>query len=294
MEANSLRRILAPLGVATRAGMGYHVPQGRSSAQIEKVSDTMTFTGSFPLWPVLPFGAEGDGNDNGDSGSGSSAEGDAGKPGNGASQGNLGEGNQGGDKSGSGSSSSDNDDDDEDDDYKGLSLAEVKRIAADNAKNAKASEKERKKLADAEAKRERDKNDENTNLKNDLAERDSTIESLRATIVKQAIEGAIRDDSRFEWHDLEMVAQQLDPNVVSVDDNGKVEGLKSQLPKVAKQHPFLLKKDNTQENNGSGNRQNQNGPTGFQPGQGGTSGGAGNEPDAKALAENYPALAARN
>ena len=71
--------------------------------------------------------------------------------------------------------------------------------------------------------------------------------------------------------------------------------MKAQLTKVAKDHPFLLKKDNTnqgsgQQNNGTGS--GTSGPTGFQPGQGGASNGGG-EIDRKKLAEEYPALASR-
>lgn len=240
----------------------------------------MKIRDSFALWPITPFGCEGEE----DPPAGDAGAGD-GKP-------DV--------KSGKATDKPDDDDDDDDDEYKGLTPAELRKIASDNAKAAADAKKEAKKLTDAQEAEERKKNDENTNLKKDVADRDETIATLRATMTKQAIVGVIRDDTRYEFHDPEMVAQQLDPTVVTVDDNGTVTGLKTALPKVVKQHPFLVKKDNTVENDGKNGNSNNNGnngsgngsgPTGSQPGQGGTSGGGGNEVDVKVLAENYPALA---
>lgn len=257
---------------------------------------------AFALWPIVPFGGEDD-KTNTDAGNGGAdgANGGNGNPQ--GSQGNSGKGGEGSaDGKGKADTSNNDDDDDDADEFKGLTIAEVRRIAADNAKKAKDAEKETKKFKDAQDAEERKKNDDVTNLTKDLATERDTVATLRTTVTKQAIIGAIRDDSRYEWHDPEMVAQQLDPEVVKVDDQGRVEGIKASLPKIAKAHAFLLKKDNTVDNNdgkggtkNGGTQQNNgnNGSTGSQPGQGGTSGGGGNEPDITALADNYPALAAR-
>lgn len=259
----------------------------------------MKIRDSFALWPIAPFGGEDDKDESGNSATGSDTGAGAG--------GAAGDRDEAGKASGASKSDNDDDDDDDEDEFKGLTPAEIKALAKKNASDAKEAERKRKAAQKILDDQERAKNDETTNLKNDFQVLKEENTTLRSTMTRQAIIGAIRDDTRYEWHDPEMVAQQLDPAKVTVDDNGRVEGIKGSLPKVAKDHPFLLKKDNTTDaGNGSGAGGNGNGarggaigggsnggPTGFQPGQGGTSGGAGNEVDSKKLAENYPALAAR-
>ena len=264
----------------------------------------MSFQPAFALWPIAPFGSEG----NDDGGDGGNTGGDDG----GASGDAGGDGGQGGsgkpdDKSkgdkGSGDGAGGDDDDDDLDEYKGLSVKELRSIAAKNAADAKGAEKKRaaaQAVIDAEA---RKKNDDVTNLKSDLSTANETIATLRSTVVEQAIREAIRDDDRYVWHDISMVAKvatEINPEI-KVTDDGKVEGVKATLPKVAKQHAFMLKSqkdegDGGKNNGGNSNGRNGsggNGPSGFQPGQGGTSGGAGGDVDRKQLEENYPALAAR-
>jgi hypothetical protein len=260
----------------------------------------MKSNASFALWPITPFGGEDDKTKT-DPGSGDGEGASGGNANSGGTQGNSGKGGQQTQNGGKADPPPDDDDDsdDDDDEYKGYTAKEMRRIARDEKKKAKDAAAEAKTLKDKEAAAERAKLDENDALKKDVSDRDETIVTLRATMTKQAIIGAIRDDTRYEWHDPEMVAQQLDPEVVKVDEQGRVEGIKASLPKVAKQHPFLLKKDNTTDDgkngtkNGATQQNNGSGPTGFQPGQGGTSGGGGQETDRKALAENYPALASR-
>jgi len=274
---------------ATRPAMRYHhVTDGNATHNV-KSKETQMNSHLFALWPIVPFGGEGEEGDQGSKGDGSQAD-------SGGGTGTLGgavtttQGNQSDSKA---KGSEGDEDEDDDDEYEGYSAKELKRLLKDTSKGKTQAEKEAKALQDKQTAEERKKNDENTNLKNDLAAERETTAKLRATVVKQAIEGAIRDDQRFEWFDATMVAQQLDPDVVKVNDEGKVEGLKGQLTKVAKEHPFLLKKDNTGSQQG---RQQQDGgtgsgPTGFQPGQGGAS--TSGEIDRKKLAEEYPALASR-
>lgn len=259
---------------------------GRRAARAatEKVRDTMISDKTFLLWPIMPFGGEEDPDSTGD-------END--KDGNEKTLGNTKSSN----KSDSGNTKKGESDDktDDDDEYAGFSLAELKRIAADNAQKASEKEVERKKAQDIIDAAERKKNDDITNLTKDLEKERENTAALRATVAKQAIESAIRDDDRWSWHDIEMVAStalQLNSEI-SVDNDGKVSGLSATLPKVAKQHPFLVKETKGSKNNSKDNNQNGNGPTGFQPGQGGTSNGGGSEVDTKKLAENYPALASR-
>lgn len=240
---------------------------------------------TFALWPIPPFGGE-DGDDQNGTG-------------NDGAQGNSGAGSAG-DSAGSSSNSKSSagskggDDDGDDDEFFHLSEAELKALAKESARKLKEAEKEKKKAQELIEAEERKKNDEATNLRKDLEKAQGENATLRATVAKQAIEAAIRDDDRWAWHDVEMVASlatKLNADI-TVSDDGKVEGLKATLPKIAKQHPFLVK--SSKDSNGNqGDSRNGDGPTGFQPGQGGTSGGSGSEIDTKALAENYPVLADR-
>lgn len=253
-------------------------------------------TNSFALWPIVPFGGEGEEGTGGSNDGGSQGD-SGGAGGTGGSGGTEGKGGESGSKSTDSGSEGDDSDDDE---YEGYSSKELKRMLKDKETARKTAEADAKKLRDKETEAQRKKNDDVTNLTNDVNALKDENATLRATVTKQAIIGAIRDDSRFDWFDPNMVAQQLDPEVVKVDDQGRVEGIKSQLTKVAKEHPFLLKKDNTNNGNGgqgngqqnNGNGSGASGPTGFQPGQGGASNGGG-ETDRAKLAEDYPALASR-
>lgn len=259
---------------------------------------------TFSLWPIAPFGAE-DGDGTGGAGSGAGDSGAVTGGGGNGGNGNSAQGGAGGGdgKGGAGAGAAGDGDDDDDDEFAGLSPAEIKALAKQKAKEAKDAEKARKAAQAKIDEEERKKNDKATNLEKDLEKANTTIATLRATVNKQAIEAAIRDDDRWSWHDVEMVASvaaQLNSDGITVNDEGKVEGLKATLPKVAKQHPFLVKSTKGEEgdgknngNNGGTQQNNGSGPTGFQPGQGGTSGGSGQEIDNKALAENYPALAGR-
>lgn len=239
----------------------------------------------FTLWPIPPFGGEdgdGDGGASGDASQGNSGDGTKSS----VTQEDSGQQDNAGSTDGDGNDDADDDDDDE---FKGLSAAELRSIARENATKAKNAESARRKAQAKIDAEERKKNDDATNAKKDLETERETVSTIRATMTKQAITGAIRDDTRFTWNDVEIVAGLLDPEKVKVSDEGKVEGLKSELTRVSKDHPFLLKTQGGQQNSGTGN-----GPTGFQPGQGGAgNSGSSQEQDRKALAENYPALAMR-
>lgn len=241
----------------------------------------------FALWPIVPFGGE-DG-DGGDGGNGDGTEGNTAGEGN--QGGNSNQGNQG--KSSNGKSSGGKEkEDDAEDEYAGLSADELKRLLADKTSSEAKTKKDLKTLQDKEEAEQRKKNDDVTNLTKDLDKERETVATLRATMAKQAIINAIRDDTRYEWNNVEIVAGLLDPEVVKVTDEGKVEGIKNQLTKIAKDHDFLLKSQQQNGNQQQGNGSGGSGPTGFQPGQGGASNG-GSEQDRKKLAEEYPALMSR-
>lgn len=230
----------------------------------------MTFNENLEMWPILPFG--------GDSQEGDSAESNEPPADN--------KTNQTVTQSNSEESSSE-----DDDPYAGLSSRELRRLLRDtemsksSTEAAKAElEKKIKEAEDAQLSKEQ-------KLEKDVAERDSVISTLRATNAKLAIINAINEDSRYQWHNPEVVAQQLSSAVVKVTDDGKVEGIAKELARIAKDHDYLLKTKGTQQNNGQ-QQKSDNQPTGFQPGQGGANQG-GTLTNTTELAKNYPALANR-
>lgn len=235
----------------------------------------MEFDKKFILWPILPFGGESSEEGSGDgNGNGQNPSGNLNPP---AAQGNSTPPPPAGDE-------------DDDDPYSGLSAKELRRLLRDTEMSKSATESAKaeleKKIKDAEdAQLSKEQK-----LEKDVTERDSVINTLRATNAKLAIINAINQDSRFEWYNPEIVAQQLSSAVVKVGDDGKVEGITKELARIAKDHNYLLKTKGTQQNNGQ--QSNDQGPTGFQPAQGGANQG-GTLSNASELAKSYPALANR-
>lgn len=185
--------------------------------------------------------------------------------------------------------------DEDDDPYKGLTPKELKRMLADAESAKGTTEAEKKALQDAIDADQRKKNDENTNLKNDLDKEKTSNADLRETVRKVKLENEILKDDRWTWHNIDDVIGKL-PENVQVDDRGKVSGLAAALTKIAKDNEYLVKstKDQQQQQNNGNQQQQQNGgPTGFQPGQGGANAGGALPPNVTALARDYPALNSR-
>ena len=277
------------------AGHAYHVVSGRALISSEKASITMTSTNPLILWPILPFGGEdqqggssnADGNTSGQSGQQSNGQ---------QNQGNSQQQQNQTNNQGTQGNSGDTDDDDP---YAGLSAKELKRLLSDSETKRNSAEAERDSMKSAQTTAERAKLDENDRLKAEKTDDTNTINTLRATNAKLAITNAIGNDERFEWHNTNLVADQLNREIVKVDDEGNVTGLAKELARVAKDHPFLLKEKKQQDNSQQqqNNQQQQqngvgNGVTGFQPGQGGSNSGNLDQ-NAAELAKKYPALASR-
>jgi hypothetical protein len=256
-----------------------------SSSQHESSRMSTDF---FTQMPIAPFGGEDKtgGSDVGNSGT----QGNTGdNPNPQGSQGNQ-PASQAGGGGGKGTSSPPADDDNDDDEYKDFTPKELRRLARDLATRAKTAEQERDTVRGTLTEHERAKLDKQERLEADLTDERKVVETLRATNAKLAITNAIIMDTRYSWHDPEMVAQQLNPDVVKVADDGKVEGIANELKRVAKDHEFLLKKETKP---GPPGQQQPSGPTGFQPGQGGATQGDSISADQKVLLEHYPALASR-
>jgi hypothetical protein len=234
----------------------------------------MTFNEKLNLWPILPFGGESQESDSSESNE-MPVDNSTSKTNPVVAQGN-----------------SEDNSSDEDDPYAGLSSKELRRLLRDtetsksSTEAAKAElEKKIKDAEDAQLSKEQ-------KLEKDVTERDSVIATLRAANAKLAIINAINEDSRYQWHNPEVVAQQLSSAVVKVSDEGKVEGIAKELARIAKDHDYLLKTKGTQQNSNGQQKSDDQGPTGFQPGQGGANQG-GTLTNTTELAKNYPALANR-
>lgn len=241
----------------------------------------MSFESNFALWPILPFGADDGDENNGDQN-------------NAGGENNANSGQQQQNSQNDGKQQHQTDDED-DDPYAGLSSKELKRLLAQSDKDKTTNANAAKTLQDKIDAENRKKNDDVTNLTQDLDKERGTNETLRAALAKQAILNGIVNDKRFEWKNIEIVAQQLDPSVVKVFDDGKVEGLAKELLRISKDDnlKFLLTKSEVQQqNNNQQQQKNNNGSTGFQPGQGGANGN-GVGPNSKELAELMPALRSR-
>lgn len=171
-------------------------------------------------------------------------------------------------------------DSDDNDPYSGLSAKELRRIILDTENAKKNVETERDSFKTKADEAERAKRTKEENLENDVKARDATISTLRAANARLAIINGILAQSKYRWHNPEIVAQQLDSKVVKVNDDGKIEGLEKELARVAKEHDYLLTKANS----------SQGGSTGIQPGQGGSNSSG---KSAKDLAKDYPALLGR-
>jgi hypothetical protein len=239
----------------------------------------MNSTKEFVLWPIPVFGFE-DGDDTNDGDNNDDAN-----------------DQQQQDNS---DSKEEKEDDEDDDELEGLSAKELKRIAKDRARQAKDAAAQAKKTAEDAAKKEREKLNADQKKDFDLKQSQDENARLRATNSKLALIGAIRDDVRYDWHNPEIVAQQLDPAKVTVDaETGQVEGLKSALSDVAKNHAYLLKKKGQQQdsgnnnNNNNNNQQQNNQQSGLQPGQGGANQGGSMPPQQAELVELMPALRSR-
>jgi hypothetical protein len=279
---------VTPIRLRARQGVPYYEGQRSCRPLIEKGSKTMQSNKVFALWPILPFGAENQ-PDGSNEGNGNSQGNPAIQSNQSEGQGNSPSNNSGNSQGNPGVSTSD----DDDDPYAGLSAKELRRILRDTESSKSATESEKKELEKQIREAEDAKLSKEQKLENDLKTEREANATLRAVNAKLVILGAIRDDSRYEWHNPEVVAQQLNSSVVKVTDDGKVEGIAKELARIAKDHGYLLKSKVDQQNSNNQNDNSGNGPTGFQPGQGGANQGGTLGPNASELAKNYPALANR-
>ena len=191
---------------------------------------------------------------------------------------------------------------DEDDEFDGLTAKELKRLLAESQSGKKTLDSELAEIKGKLDERERKERSDLENYKSDVEKLQAENKDLKNALETTAIINAILANKKFQFHDATIVAQNLKHDTLTVDvKTGRVEGIESELARVAKEMDFLVvssTKDETKtkdQETGS-NKQNQkvgsNGPTGFQPGQGGGSGN-GIQEQRNSLLSKYPILANR-
>ena len=253
---------------------------------------------AFPLWPIPPIGFDNEPGAEGGEGGGAGGEGATGGTGPAVTLAQP----KGQQQEGQGSQSdSDTDDDDDDDDdiLKGLTPAQLRQKLKEEKAAAAQAKKDKKALEDEKDSEARKKKSKEDNLTADLQKANNTVDTLRSTNTRLAIVNGILNTPEYQWHNAEIVAQQLESGEVTVDpETGKVEGLKKALKRIADNHDYLLRSapsdDKGKGGNGNTKREPYSGiPTGIKPGQGGSTGGGLQQPTNAQLIESYPALAGR-
>ena len=234
--------------------------------QIAKINPIAILDNGFPVYPIQGAepkeGEDGDGDDEDkdedeDSGKGSKGGAD-------------------------GDDDSDEDEDEEELDPKDKRIRELSRENAKRRKRLREAETA-KAAALAELKKHEDKD------KSDLEKATSDLEAANAKIAalaesnkKSTIERAFLRHNKHKWHDPETALKLVDMSDVTVDDEDKVEGMKEAVDALAKEHPYLLKRDEDEED-GEGK------PSGAAFGKN-KKDDKGKQADREALLKKYPTL----
>lgn len=151
-------------------------------------------------------------------------------------------------------------DDDEDDEPTIESLQEELSVAK-RARN-RADRKARKLARDlAQAEQERDAlksggQKELADAQDKIQELEATIESLQGQDAVQLVRDEFRDSTKFQWHNSRTAFALLDIDDIDVED-GKVdsESLDEAIDKLAKDHPYLVKTADKQDDEDEEERQ---------------------------------------
>ena len=105
-------------------------------------------------------------------------------------------------------------------------------------------------------------------LQGQLKEYQEKAEKAEAAALQAKLANEILKFPGFVWHDPEAVLRLVDMEMISVDEDGKVTGVKDALNKLAKEKAYLLKGkqgDSKKESGGAGT----NGASGHNPAGGG-------------------------
>lgn len=136
----------------------------------------------------------------------------------------------------------------------------------------------------AEEEQNRAKNDEVTNLKNDLQKANDTLATTQAALDSALLDNAFLTENSHNWQNPARVLKLVDRDTVRIED-GKVVGVKEALEALAKSDPYLLKTEDGGQQQGGGNG---GGATGQQ--HNGNRNQDKGKPSREELARKYPAL----
>lgn len=123
--------------------------------------------------------------------------------------------------------------------------------------------------------------DELTRSQERVKELEQSVQQSEAQLQKLRLQNAFLSDVSHSWHDPSDVLRfVMDDDLVTIDDNGNVQGMKAALDKLAKGKPYLVKPKDESAAGAAG-----------KSGADMNSGSGGNkEPDTAALRNKYPAL----
>lgn len=220
-----------------------------------------------PIWPIMG-GSEAppEGTNSGGSGSDSGAGGGGGGTDSGGNSGG-GQGSGGTGDSGTGTEPATVSQDDFD--------ALQKRMQAADQRAAKA-EKDLQDIKDKDL-------DEKTRAEKERDDAKAALEAAQQVIKSLRLENAFLRDTTHTWHDPSDVLAFIERDErVTIDDDGKVQGLEAALKELATKKSYLVKKA----------EQDPLGPSGEPQGAGG-GGGKDGKPERKDLIDHYPSLRGR-
>lgn len=109
--------------------------------------------------------------------------------------------------------------------------------------------------------------------KQDLARAQAELAAQKERNDRQAVDNAILADTSYagKWHNVETVMGLIDRSGITIEDSGKVTGVKAALDKLARDHAYLLKPTEgaagTNNGGGSTGAAGTSRPTGARPGQ---------------------------
>jgi len=164
---------------------------------------------------------------------------------------------------------------------------QIAELARENRWRRKETRKaeDAKKAAETKIKEYEDKDkSELDKAKSDLEVANKRAEELAKANEQAALERSFLRNDKYKWHNPETALKLVDMSDVTVGDDGKVEGMKEAVDALAKEHPYLLKRDEDEE-------EDEGRPSGAAFGKNKKDDkGQGKQADREALLKKYPTL----
>ncbi len=129
---------------------------------------------------------------------------------------------------------------------------------------------------------ERAKLDETERTKLELKDAQEKLAELEKANADLRISQSFLEIGTYKWHSPETALRLLDRSRVTVDSDGKINGMKPAVDALAKEHPYLLQPEEPKDRPPAG-------PTGIPMGGGSTTG----KPTTNGMESRIPALRTR-